>query len=81
MRFRKTRTIPDRELLEMILRGEITAKKIKSKNPIVVVRGKELVPQLVKGHRNPRWRVKIYRPRIGQERCLRQRSIVRGKIV
>lgn len=78
---KKTKTIPDRELLQMILRGEIGYKKPFSRDPIIVVRGRSLVASIVEGKNNPRWRVKICRPRIGKERQYRQRSIVRSKIV
>lgn len=78
---KKTKTIPDRELLQMILRGDIRANKITSRDPIIVVRGRSLVASLVPGKRNPRYRVEICRPKIGKERCRRKRTIVRSKIV
>lgn len=77
----KIKTIPDEELLEMILDGVLTLKNKFTSDPIVCKNGRELKPKIVPGKRNPRYAVIICRPKRKRERKRRKRTIVRAKIV
>lgn len=80
----KIKTITDEEILAFILSGEITAKYINRRDPIIYKNEKPYTAGLVYGSRDgncPRYRICLEIPRVGRQRKRRKRSIVRSKIV
>lgn len=76
-------TIPDEELLRLILDGEIRIVARMSRNPIIKHRGRHLTARLTAGRsHNQRYAVEICRPKPADSKRKRlKRTIARAKLV